>query len=91
MNQLADPGRRDALEHGHAPDVEAELLEERQVALPVAAEAERFPRGDDLRAHAPEDALRKLGRLEPRQRVVEREHEDVVNSRGVVNASPNYS
>ena len=88
VNQLADPGRRDALEHGHAPDVEAELLEEGEIALPVAPEAERVPRRNDLGAHAAEDELRELRRLEPRERVVEREHDDVVHSGGLEQLEP---
>ena len=69
--QLPDVARRDAVDERHAAHVEAELLEEHEVARPAAAEAEAVSGGDDLGPDPAEDRLSERLRLERGKRGVE--------------------
>ncbi len=81
MQKLTDLGGGDALEQRHRARVEAELLEQGEVAAALAPEAEVRSCDDDLGADPPQAALRELLGLECCQ--VERELDDerLVHSR----------
>src|SRR4029077_4905946 len=75
------PAARDVLAERPPPHVEAEAVEQVQIALAAAAEAERLPRGDGL---CPDPAQHPLSELLCRERcelLVERQYENVLYSR----------
>ena len=87
QEKLADPGRRDALEHGYPPHVEAEAS--RSVRSPCRSRPKRnVSPAATTSAPMPRRIARRICRLEACQRVVELEHEDVVDSRCVEQLEP---
>jgi hypothetical protein len=65
--ELRDPGRRDAFDERHRPDVEPELRERVEIAGAAAPEAEVRAGDDDLRAQRTQDQLGELFRRCQRQ------------------------
>src|SRR6202030_4667729 len=80
-NERARPGGGDLLDEGATHDIEAEPVEQLEIAFAPTPEAECLPGGNGLGTDAAEHSLGELVRRESRQPLVEAEQEDVFNSR----------
>ena len=86
--QLADPARGDAFDERHAAHVEAEPLEQREIAGPRAPEAEVRAGDDHFRADRPQHGVHELLRGQLRQLEVELHHERLLDARLVQKLEP---
>ena len=73
--------RRDVVDDRNSADVEAEPLEQREIARATAPEAEAVAGRDDLGARGAENVVCELLRSELGHRSVERAHEHVLDAR----------
>jgi hypothetical protein len=87
-DELPDAARRDVLHERDPPYVEAESLEQREIALTAASEAERFACRHGFGADAAQHPLGELLGRKRRELLVEAEHEHVLDSGALEQLEP---